>query len=415
MRTIFSNNNLSIQLFFQYTVIALAFAAPLSIAAYTALAALLLIFWIIQGDWRRKWEMIWAQPFFKAIGIFYLFLVLSLLWSDNIAQGLEHLRKYYLLLLIPIIYTSFDRTWAPKLFSAFLSAMIISEILSYLIFFDWIPFRLKESWSSIDPSPFMHHTPYSVFLIFAIFIMLIRLFKERKSLGQTLFYSFFIITMTANLFINAGRTGQFSLLIALVVFLSVYSRFSIVKTVLSTAVISTIIFSIAYVTSPNFHKRTNETYKTFDYLLTEGKPLNDSTGWRFMMWQTASVIIAQHPLVGVGVGDEREAYHEVLDSKLSNLKEEIKGFSDFHNTYFQIAVYSGTIGLILFLTVFISLYRNLESNQELRATGAILTTLILLYMFIGHFPAAYLTVLFALITALTLQRKSDVFRNTIVE
>lgn len=394
----------SSQLLFQYTLIVLAFAVPLSIAGYTALSALLLILWIIQGNWQAKWKMICSQPIFKMMGIFYLFLVLSLLWSDNLVQGFEHLRKYYLLLLIPIIYTSLDRQRIPQIFSAFLSAMIISEILSYLIFFDLMPFKYKESWSSIDPSPFMHHTPYSIFLIFSIFLMLTRLLKERKNTVQTIFYTFFIITMTINLFINAGRTGQFSLLIALIVFLSVYWRFSVLKTLVFTSLIASFIFSIAYVSSPNFHHRTNETYQTFHYLLTQGKPLSDSTGWRFMMWQTAGMVIAEHPIIGVGVGDERDAYHEVLDTKLPKFKDQISGFSDFHNTYIQIAVYSGMTGLILFGAIFFSLYRNLDSNKELKTIGTIMTTLILLFMFIGNFPAAYLTILFVLMTAITLKR-----------
>jgi len=394
----------STQLLFQYIVVALAFATPLSIAGYTALSALLLILWLIEGDWHTKWKMICAQPVFKVIGIFYLFLVLSLLWSDNLIQGFEHLRKYYLLLLIPIIYTSLDRQRIPQIFSAFLSAMIISEVLSYLIFFDLMPFKYKESWSSIDPSPFMHHTPYSVFLIFSIFLMLIRLLKERKNTLQTYFYTFFIITMTINLFINAGRTGQFSLLIALIVFLSIYWRFSVLKTLISTSLIASFIFSIAYVASPNFHHRTNETYQTFHYLLTQGKPLSDSTGLRLMMWQTAGIVISEHPLIGVGVGDERDAYHEVLDTKLPELKDQISGFSDFHNTYIQIAVYSGVTGLALFGAIFFTLYRNFDTNKELKTIGAIMTTLILLFMFIGNFPAAYLTILFVLMTAVTLKR-----------
>ena len=123
-----------------------------------------------------------------------------------------------------------------------------------------------------------------------------------------------------------------------------------------------------------------------------------------MMWQTAGIVISEHPLIGVGVGDERDAYHEVLDTKLPELKDQISGFSDFHNTYIQIAVYSGVTGLALFGAIFFTLYRNFDTNKELKTIGAIMTTLILLFMFIGNFPAAYLTILFVLMTAVTLKR-----------
>lgn len=404
----------SSQLLFQYTVIALAFAVPLSIAGYTALSALLLILWIIEGNWQKKWKMIGAQSVFKVLGFFYLFLVLSLLWSNNLIQGFEHLRKYYLLLLIPIIYTSLDRQRIPQIFSAFLSAMIISELLSYLIFFDLMPFKYKESWSSIDPSPFMHHTPYSIFLIFSIFLMLIRLLKEHRDMVQTIFYTFFIITMTINLFINAGRTGQFSLIVTLAIFIMSYWRLSLLKTMLSSTLIAISIFSLAYWISPNFHSRTNETFQTFYYLIEEGKPLNDSTGLRFMMWDVANNIISQNPILGVGIGDTEDIYFKTLETNLPELKEYIYAFSDFHNTYFQIAVSTGVIGLLLFLYIFIILYKNLNEDKDSKILGTIMLVLLLLYMMIGNFPAAYLTILFVLIMSISLKCENKEFTNSIV-
>lgn len=404
-------------LLFQYAVIALAFVIPLSIAAYTALSALLLILWIIEGNWRYKWELIKNQPFFKAFWIFYLFLTISLLWSENLHQGLEHLRKYYFIaFLLPILYTSIDHKRIPQIFNAFLSAMIISEILSYLIFLDLMPFKYKESWSSVDPTPFMHHTPYSIFLIFAIFLMLTRLLYEKRTKIQIFIYSFFILTMTANLFLNAGRTGQFSLLITLIVFLTVNFKFHWFKTLFMTAAISTAVLTTAFFTSPNFHNRSIETYQTFHYLITHGEALkNDSTGFRLMMWQTASAIISEYPLIGVGIGDERDVYSATLSTKLPELKDQIIGFSDFHNTYLQTAVSTGLAGLVLLVAMFYILYRNLSFNPELRSIGAVMITLWLSFMLIGNFPAAYLTILFVLITSIVLKHENEPFSNRDVE
>lgn len=398
---------------FQYAVIALAFAIPLSIAAYTALSAVLLILWIIEGNWDAKWKRIKDQPFFKAFGLFYLFLVLSLLWTANLSQGLEYLRKYYfIVLLLPILYTSIDHKRIPQIYSAFLSAMIISEILSYLIFFDLMPFKYKETWSSIDPSPFMHHTPYSIFLIFSMFLMLTRLLYENKTKIQTILYSFFILTMTANLFLNSGRTGQFALLITLVVFLNVYFRFHWLKTLLLTTAISTVIFTTAFFSSPNFHNRSIETYQTLHYLITHAQPLkDDSTGFRFMMWQTAGAIIGEHPLLGVGIGDDRDVYDTMLSTKLLNLKEQIIGFSDFHNTFLQITVSAGLIGLGLLVWAFYTLSQNLSPNRERKTIGSVMVTLWMCFMLIGNFPAAYLTILIVLITAITLRHDNELFSN----
>lgn len=414
--TLVSFIRLDKKLLFQYTVIVLAFSIPLSIAAYTALSALLLVLWVIEGNWNEKWQLIRTQPFFKSIILFYLFIALSLLWSTDINHGLEHLRKYYILLLIPIIYTSFDRKWIPQIYSAFLAAMIISEILSYLIYFQLIPFKYKDSWSPLDPSPFMHHTIYSIFLIFSIFLMTIQLLHKQKTKFLMLIYSFFILTMTANLFINAGRTGQFSLLITLFIFLSIQFKLHWAKTLFAAIATSFILFTTAFFTSPNFHNRTLETYSSIDHFITEGSPLNDSTGLRFMMWKVAGDLIHDNPLLGVGIGDERNMYQKVLLKKSSELKNDISGFSDFHNTYLQITVEAGIVGLLMFCFVFYTLYKNLDTQHEFKLVGSIMLTLMLLYMSIGNFPAAYLTILFVLLTSITLKRPSSaLFSDSIVK
>lgn len=398
---------------FQYVVILLAFSIPLSIAAYNLFAVSLFILWIIEGNFKSKWKMIVEQPFFKALWIFYFFMVLSLVWTNNIHQGLEYLRKFYfLILLLPILYTSIDRNRLPQIVSAFLAAMVISEILSYMIFFELMPFKYKDSWSSIDPTPFMHHTPYSIFLIFTVILMLIQLIGQKNNNMKGLFYGLFIITMTANLFINAGRTGQFALLVALGIFLMSYLRISFLKTIAYSAVIGGIIFLIAYWSSSNFHDRVNETNNSISTFISTQKPLNDSTGFRFMMWQTASEIIRENPVFGVGIGDDRDAYDLVLSNKLIDLKNDIEGFSDFHNTYLQIMVWSGIVGLVLFLNVFFVLFKNISNDRELKTIGRVMTGLLLCYMLIGDFPAAYLTVLFVLIIALTLERNDAILYTT---
>jgi len=254
--------------------------------------------------------------------------------------------------------------------------------------------------------PLMHHTPYSIFLIFTIFLMVTQLLYEKRTKMQVFIYSFFILTMTANLFLNAGRTGQFSLLITLIVFLTVNFKFHWLKTVLLTTAISTAVLTTAFFTSPNFHNRSIETYQTFHYLITHGEALkNDSTGFRFMMWQTAGVIISENPLIGVGIGDERDVYRDTLSTKLPQYKDQIIGFSDFHNTYLQTAVSAGLTGLLLLLAMFYILSRNLSFNRELKSIGAVMTVLWLSFMMIDNIPAAYLTILFVLFTSITLKRE----------
>ncbi|MDP2077119.1 MAG: hypothetical protein Q8J85_03670, partial [Sulfuricurvum sp.] len=219
-------------LLFNRLLVGLAFVIPLSIAGYNIVLGLLSITWLLEGKWREKWNLIRQQPVFKGMLIYFGFVVLSLLWTENLDSGWHYIKQYYIFLALPILYSSINRDYIPQILSAFLGAMIISEIFSYLIFFDVMPFQLKSNWSPSDPSPFMMHSIYSLFLVFSIFLMIIRMAYEKRSRIQAILYTFFIITMTMNLFLNSGRTGQFAFFLALIVFIYLYYEFHWIKSLL---------------------------------------------------------------------------------------------------------------------------------------------------------------------------------------
>ncbi|MDP2078841.1 MAG: hypothetical protein Q8J85_12410, partial [Sulfuricurvum sp.] len=106
---------------------------------------------------------------------------------------------------------------------------------------------------------------------------------------------------------------------------------------------------------------------------------------------------------GVGIGDERDSYHHVLNCSFPKLKTYIIGFSDLHNTYLKVFASTGIIGLLLFIWIFYTLFKELDDNNEIKAIGGVLLTLLLQYMFIGNFPASYLTILFLFIISFTLK------------
>ncbi len=390
-------------LVFNRLLILLAFVIPISIAAYNILLGLITITWLLEGKWKEKWDLIRQQPVFKIMLIYFGFVVLSLLWTDNLSSGWHYVKQYYIFFALPILYSSVNRTYIPQILSAFLGAMIISEIFSYLIYFDLIPFKLKPGWSPSDPSPFMMHSIYSLFLVFSIFLMIIRIAYEKRTRFQTVLYTFFIATMTLNLFLNSGRTGQFAFFLALIVFIYLYYQLHWIKSVFLGIIISSVIFSVSYIISPNFQNRTNETIQSIVHAYDKQEAKNDSTGQRFMMCQVASDIIWNNPIIGVGIGDERDHYHQTLDQCMPELKPCIEGFSDLHNTYLKVFASTGIIGLGLFLWVFYTMFKELDDHHEIKAIGGVMLTLLLQYMFIGNLPAAYLTILFLFVMSFTLK------------
>lgn len=401
---------------FNWLTVALAFFIPLSIGGYTLISALLAIVWVWEGNWTVKWKMIREQKVFWFMAIFFLYYGLTLLWSNHFDEGLDQFRKFYFFLLLPMFYTSLRSEYFTSILKAFLAAMIMSEILSYLIFFELMPFQYKPTWSPADPSPFMSRGMYSFFLAFTVLLMVINLFEKRHPPLHTAFYLLFIITMISNLFMNAGRTGQIAVIAGSIIYLLTYFRFNLFKTFTLITPIITAIFFLAFHFSPNFHQRSLETIHSIAHMAEYGTPLSDdSTGQRVMIWDVGLTIIKNNPLFGIGAGDHVDVYQSVIADHFSSYPSFMSGFTDFHNTYIQMAVNGGVIALALWLLFLWSIAASLTSEQKHRSIGAIMLTLLMLYMLIGNLPAAYLTILFVLIMGMSIRASVDDFRNSVVQ
>src|SRR5690606_28280336 len=101
-----------------------------------------------------------------------------------------------------------------------------------------------------DPSPFMNHSNYSIYLAFTIFILLHKVLYS-KDKGLKLFYLMFLILSSSNLFLNGGRAGQFAFIIALFIFgfLNIKNR---LKAFVSIFIVGIIILVTSYNISPVF-------------------------------------------------------------------------------------------------------------------------------------------------------------------
>ena len=156
-----------------YFIIIYAFVSPISKAGTVFCGISLILLWFINGNFKSKITMLKTNMFMIVLGLFLLLSVLSIFWSSDINYYLDNMRKYWHLFMIPIIYTSLEKKNIKHIFSAFLLGMFISEIVSYGVFFEiWT----KEGVYPHDPSPFMDHTNYSIYLAFTVFILMNRIF-----------------------------------------------------------------------------------------------------------------------------------------------------------------------------------------------------------------------------------------------
>ena len=89
--------------------------------------------------------------------------VIGLLLTEDISWGLHIVHKmWYFLLLFPALFTIVRKEYIKYYVSAFLLAITITEIASYLVWFEVIePFKNA---TVENPTPFMSHISYNPIL-----------------------------------------------------------------------------------------------------------------------------------------------------------------------------------------------------------------------------------------------------------
>ncbi len=124
-------------------------------------------------------SLIISNKFIVACLIFFFLHVLGLLWTEDLAWGFHIVHKmWYFIGLLPILYTIVRKNDVSKYISAFLLAITITEVCSYLVWFEIIePFKNA---TVENPTPFMSHISYNPFLAFAIYLVLHEIFFNKK-------------------------------------------------------------------------------------------------------------------------------------------------------------------------------------------------------------------------------------------
>lgn len=342
-----------------WTVVFTAFALPFSKPLIYLGLILIFLFWILEGNWKNKWNLLKQDKLFWIIIIFLLFTSLSVAWSQFPEKAIKywlHYVKYFI--FIPILYTSVKKSFIPVIISSFLIAIFISEIISY-----GISFGLWETeWGHKGyPTPFMHHIQYSIFLASAIVLIITKFILKHYGFHEKIFLLIFLITAFGNLFLNVGRTGQLSAIIAVFSILVIYYRKQLKHLISTFLFFILLLTTIAYI-SPNFSKRIDVALADFQKIKIGN--YDSSLGMRFLTWKILlEDIISNHIIVGGGIGSTMEEFKTVVKRKYSNHPYLID-MANAHNQYIQILASLGIVGFIIFIGIFYFMFFRQFENQE---------------------------------------------------
>ena len=285
---------------YQYLLISLAFLMPLTVSGANTIIVIICFLWLFSGDYKSKYNQIMSSKLMIASIVFYFIHIIAMLWTEDLMWGLHILHKmWYFLLLLPILHTIIKKKNVKHYITAFLFAIAITEISSYLVWFEIIePFRHS---TVENPTPFMSHISYNPILCFAIYLVLYEIFFNKNLTNlKFFFYSFFSIIMIINMFITGGRAGQVMFFAMLVILIFQFFDTSKIKSLFLSIIIIPSIFFAAYQTSDIFELRVNEGFQNI-YYYSENQLT--SIGLRINFATNSWDVIQKNLIIGVGTGD----------------------------------------------------------------------------------------------------------------
>ena len=291
---------------------------------------------------------------------------------------------WYFIGLLPILFTIVKKYHIGYYTSAFLLAISVSEIASYLVWFEIVePFKYA---SVLNPTPFMSHISYNPILAFAIYLVTHQLFFNKK-LSNLVFslYGFFAVSMTVNMFITGGRAGQVAFFVILTILIFQFFKKQRIKSIITILIVIPGIFFTSYFSSDLFQKRVNSAYYEAVYL---SKSIDSSVGLRINYAINSWQIIKENPIIGVGTGDFPNEYLKIHQVKSPDLS----ATSNPHNMYILVLVQLGLLGLASMLAIFYYQikYSYNSSNKFIRDVGITLPLMFLVVMLsdsylLGHY------------------------------
>jgi len=366
--------NIDFKKYISYILIAYAFSFPVSKAATNFFEILAILLWIAEGGWKKKFEVYKTNLLSIAIASLIGFSLLSILWHGDAETTLRYVAKYRHLLIIFVFYTSFDMKYTRTILSTFLISIFLSELMSYAIFFELIQYK---NISPSDPSPFMSHMTYSTVLAFTTAVLLIMLAYEEK-LKYKLFYIFFFISATTNLFVNGGRTGQIIYIILIITVAFSLIRHKLIA-LLGALTTLAIVFSLAYNFSPNFHNRANLLYTDFNNMIGH----NDYSGsgaTKVALTTIGLKTIKNNFFFGTGIAYSMDNIKK-YSTQLGFDPQYMDNFADYHSTFLTISAQLGIVGILISLAIMYALISFHSEKREYTIIGIAFAITFIIFSF----------------------------------
>lgn len=325
----------------------IAFLLPMA-CLVPVIIAVMLINWLVEGDFKNKFQRIIKNKTAILFMFFYLLFLLGLTITENLNSGFFDVQVKLTLLFFPVFFCSrpVEASRIKFIYYAFVSgATLVSLVMLFNAVYIYITLG-RNNFFYMDFSIFMHPGYLSMYLNVALMILMMDFLKNEKQIFPKRIVIFLILFFS---FINVLLSSKISLLIMSLSYFSffgyyIFNRKKYLAGIIGIFVIVISIYSIVNFI-PEISGRIN---KAIAVVSSDKINLEDSesTAVRLLIWKAADAVIIEHLSFGVGTGDvEDELFKEYESRRMTGALEHSL---NAHNQFIQTFV---SIGIIGFLTL----------------------------------------------------------------
>lgn len=346
-------------------IVVYAFFIPIDASVTSRIFIAILGLLLLRGNIAVSLREVWQNSVVRAFVYFVVLYCVWLIGSDDLKSGWEALKSVKNSLYLLVFMMLIDGRYRYRVLTSFLLGMMVSELLSYLIHFELVPWKFAiggeyvyKAFAPGDPSPFLHHIHYGVLLAFSVVVLAQRVTYSHDNLKLKIVMSLFVLTASVNIFITGGRTGYIAFFPLILFFVFYYHRRWIIPSIAAI----TLFVAAMYQMSPILQTKVHQTWTEIQKVTQNDSDFDSSLGQRIGFWRYGMEVVKDNLWFGVGTGDSMEAVRAIIppqDASVKSIKHE-------HNQYISVLLQFGIVGLAVFVHIFYRIWRFKVDDEDMR-------------------------------------------------
>ena len=342
----------------QFLFVLLGVFIPTSIAITNLIIGLLALCWILERNFKAKFDSIkslkWMLSIFALIGLY----VLGMLLGDQHLNAEWQFQRLALLLVFPVFMTmNLKQETIKKAVFAFLGTAFISSLVAIAINNKIISplgeylFFIDASWRNPAFITYNYHNVILALATTLSFYLLI----ERKS-KYTYLLLLFIVVYAISIFTERGRAGQVIFNLSAIFYIIYYNK----RNLLRLCALLVLLFSFQFV----IYNSTNVYKDRFDVLSNIIQNNGDVGGGslediRYVFIKESLSKILEKPILGYGTG----SFGTIFENEVKSGHYFDKHTTP-HNQYLYVWFELGILGLVLLLLIFYHQLKELFRKKD---------------------------------------------------